>query len=141
MGNEKYSFLKQWFTFTFDSNKTTTLIYSCSNNHYIHTWLEEHGHTSFKNTMSKEDLDLFIHALNESVNMIPGDFDVHFPEEYVKYYSLWDMDGKKHWSNISEYREHAKEQMGVLFENLWDFVLMIEHGTKGVLEYHMHYIH
>ena len=73
--------------------------------------------------------------------MIPGDFDVHFPEEYVKYYSLWYMYGKKHWSNISEYREHAKEQMGVLFENLWDFVLMIEHGTKGVLEYHMHYIH
>jgi hypothetical protein len=141
MGNEKYSFLKQWFTFTFDRDKSTMLIYACSNNHYIHTWLEEHGYVSFKNTMSKDDLDLFIHALNESSNMIPDDFSVYFPDEYVKCYSLWDMDRKTHWSDISSYREHAKEQMSVLFENLWDVQNMIEHGTKGVLEYHMYYSH
>ena len=141
MGNEKYSFLKQWFTFTFDRDNTTTLIYACTNNHYIHTWLEEHGYNSFKNTMSKEDLDLFIQALNESSNMIPDEFDVHFPEEYINCYSLWDMDGKKHWYNISEYREHAKEQMSVLFENLCDIQLMIEDGTEGVLEYNVYYSH
>ena len=95
----------------------------------------------FKNTMSKEDLDVFIQALNESINMIPGEFDVYFPGEYVKYYSLWDMDRKTHWSDISSYREHAKEQMSVLFENLWDVSNMIEYGTKGVLEYHMYYSH
>ena len=42
--------------------------------------MEEHGYTSFKNILSTGDLDLFLHALNESSNMIPDDFDSHFSE-------------------------------------------------------------
>ena len=38
--------------------------------------MEEHGYTSFKNKYG--DLDLFLHALNESSNKF--DFDSHFSE-------------------------------------------------------------
>ena len=40
--------------------------------------MEEHGYTSFKNILSTGDLDLFLHALNESSNKF--DFDSHFSE-------------------------------------------------------------
>jgi hypothetical protein len=141
MGNEKYSFLKQWFTFTFKKDNSTTLIYSCTNNHYIHTWFENHELTNFKNIMSKEILDCFIHAINESSNMIPSDFDKYFPDDYVKYYSLWDMDNQKHWSSLFSYRENCKEQMSKLFDNLWEIHNMIEDGTEGILKYHIYYTH
>jgi hypothetical protein len=141
MGNEKYSFLKQWFTFTYTTNNSTDLIYSCTNNHYIHSWFEEHGYTSFKNVIRKDDLDLFIHALNESSNMKPDSFDTYFPDNYVKYYSLWDMDSKKHWTSVMLYKEHVKEQMSILFDTLWETQYMIEDGTEGVLEYHIYYSH
>ena len=69
MDNSKFKFLKQWFTFTFNDNKTD-LVFSCSNNHYIHDWMEEHGYNKFENTLSTEDLDLFLRALNESMILI-----------------------------------------------------------------------
>ena len=88
MGNSEYSFLKQWFTFTYSSDNTTDLIYSCTNNHYIHNWLKECGYTSFKNEIKVEDLDLLTTALNNSVNMIPDEFETNFPDEYISGYSL-----------------------------------------------------
>ena len=60
MGNEKYSSLKQWFTFKNASNGQTDLVYSCTNNWYIQSWLEKAGYTDFTNTISKDDLDNFI---------------------------------------------------------------------------------
>ena len=136
----KYSFLKQWFTFTFN-NDTTDFIYSCTNNHYIHTWLEEHGYTSFKNELSTKDLDLFLQALNESSNRFPpDDFDIYFPEEYIEDYSLWNMDKTGYWDSIEEYREHAKKQMETLFNRLW--ALSQDSNNEiimGVLKYHIYY--
>ena len=138
----KYSFLKQWFTFTFN-NDTTDFIYSCTNNHYIHTWLEEHGYTSFKNELSTKDLDLFLQALNESSNRFPpDDFDIYFPEEYIEDYSLWNMDIGHYWSGVKEYREHAKKQMEILFNKIYDISQDEINGpTKGVLNYHIYYNH
>ena len=138
MGNSKFSFLKQWFTFTFNNDNKTDLVFSCTNNHYIHDWMEEHGYTSFKNILSTGDLDLFLHALNESSNMIPDDFDSHFSES--KDYSLWNMDIGHYWSGVKEYREHAKEQMETLFNRLW--ALSQDSNNEiimGVLKYHIYY--
>jgi hypothetical protein len=117
------------------------MFYSCTNNHYIHEWLEEHGYNSFENILSKEDLDSFINALNESSNMIPDDFDKYFPERYIKNYTLWDMDNVKHWNNVREYREHTKEQMEKLFEHLSYVQEMLEEGYVGVLKYNIFYSH
>ncbi len=139
MGNEKYSFLKQWFTFTFSNKNTTELIYSCTNNHYIHTWFEEHGYTDFENVISLEVYDKFIHSINESSNMIPDNFDEHFPDNYISHYSLWNMDLGNHWRNKKDYKEHAKEQMEIIFNKLWEYNDYMEDGTKGVLKYHIFY--
>ena len=141
MGNSKHSFLKQWFTFTYDKDNTADMFYSCTNNHYIHGWLEEHEYTSFENVISKEDLDSFIQALNESTNMIPDDFDKYFPEKYIENYTLWDMDNVKNWKNVRDYREHTKEQMEELFEHLFYFQETLERGHEGVLKYNIFYSH
>ena len=134
----KYSFLKQWFTFTFNDDNKTDLIFSCSNNHYIHTWLEKHGYTSFENIISPKDLDLFLQALNESINKF--DFDIYFPEEYIEDYSLWNMDIGHYWSGVEDYREHAKKQMEILFNKIYDISQDEINGpTKGVLNYHIYY--
>lgn len=128
MGN----FIKQWFTFTFKKDNITNLLYSCSNNHYIHNWLEERGYTDFENTMSEEDLDNFLTVLNESANMIPDCFDTHFPEEQkINFNKQIVIDNKK----------HCKEQMSELFESLWDIQDMIEDGTEGILKYNVYYRH
>lgn len=139
MGNEKNSFLKQWFTFTFGKDKRTTLVYSCTNNHYIHTWLEKKGYTEFRNIISQDDLDDFIIALNDSSNMIPNSMNDFFPDSYIENYSMWNMDNGTHWSFIEDYREHAKEQMSKLFDGLWDIQDMLEDGVEGVLEYNIFY--
>ena len=98
MGNSKHSFLKQWFTFQYHSDKSIELLYSCTNNHYIHEWFEARGYTSFVNIMSTEDLDLFITALNESGNMVRDDsFYEYFPES--ENYTLWNMDKSEYWYN------------------------------------------
>jgi hypothetical protein len=141
MGNSEYSFLKQWFTFTYSSDNTTDLIYSCTNNHYIHNWLKECGYTSFKNEIKVEDLDLLTTALNNSVNMIPDEFETNFPDEYISGYSLWNMDSIKYWSSSYEYTLHAKEQMSKLFEGLWEVEENIRQGVVGILEYHIYYSH
>ena len=141
MGNSKHSFLKQWFTFTYLKDNTVDMFYSCTNNHYIQGWLEEQGYTSFENIISKEHLDTFINALNESSNMIPDDFDKYFPDKYIENYSLWDMDNVKHWNNVEEYREHIKEQMSKLLENLLYYQEVIENGYEGVLKYNIYYSH
>ena len=138
MGNSKFSFLKQWFTFTFNNDNKTDLVFSCTNNHYIHDWMEEHGYTSFKNILSTGDLDLFLHALNESSNMISDDFDSHFSES--KDYSLWNIDIGHYWSGVKEYREHAKEQMETLFNLLWALSQDSNNETTmGILKYNIYY--
>jgi hypothetical protein len=136
MGNSKHSFLKQWFTFTYPKDNTVDMFYSCTNNHYIHGWLEDHGCTSFENVISKEHLDNFINALNESSNMIPGDFDKYFPDKYIENYSFWDMDNVKHWVDIKEYQEHTKEQMSKLLEHLFNY-----QEINGTLKYNIYYSH
>ena len=141
MGNSKHSFLKQWFTFTYKNDNTTDLIYSCTNNHYIQGWLEERGYTEFCNELSEEDLEEFIIALNESSNMVPDTFEENFSEEYIDGYSLWDMDNKRSWKDVSDYRTHAKEQMCELFERLYEYEDRLENGVEGILKYHIFYTH
>jgi len=138
MGNEKYSFLKQWFTFTLD-DESTDLVYTCTNNHYIHTWLEKHGYTDFENIISKKDFDLFIQALNESSNFIPDDFDIHFPEKFIENYSLWNMDLSDYWESKIEYRKHIKEQIDKLFDKLFYYQEHLDNGGKGMLKYNIFY--
>lgn len=139
MGNSKHSFLKQWFTFTF-SDGSTDLLYSCSNNHYIHSWLEERGYSSWINVLNLKDYNLFIQALNESTNMIPDIFEEHFPDNLMKNYTLWNMETGHYWSNVSEYREYCKAEMEKLFERLYEFDDDIE-KSNGILEYHIYYGH
>jgi hypothetical protein len=137
MENPKFKFLKQWFTFTFNDDNKTDLVFNCSNNHYIHDWMEEHGYNKFKNTLSTEDLDLFIRALNESSNMIPDDFDLHFSEN--ENYTLWNMEIGHYWSDVEEYREHAKEEMETLFNRLNLSQDSNNETTMGVLKYNIYY--
>ena len=128
-------FIKQWFTFTFKKDNVTNLLYNCSNNHYIHNWLEERGYTDFENIMSKEDLDKFLNVLNESSNMIPDCFDTHFPvEENFNF-------NKKTNFNFNKQINLSKEQMSELFESLWDIQDMIEDGIEGILKYNVYYVH
>ena len=142
MGNEKYSFLKQWFTFKHTcSHNETDIVWYGTNNHYIHSWLEKHGYTDFTNTINEKDLDLLIHALNESSNTTPDSFSEFFPEEYIENYSLWNMDKKKYWPGLYSYQEHAKKQMSVLFDGLWDVQHALEHDYPGILQYHIFYNH
>jgi len=96
------------------------------------------GYNKFKNTLSTEDLDLFIRALNESSNMIPDDFDLYFSEN--ENYTLWNMDIGHYWSDVEEYREHAKEQMETLFNRLWEVSQDSNNKTTmGVLKYNIYY--
>ena len=147
MGNEKYSFLKQWFTFKHSTNNQTELLYSCTNNHYIHSWLEKHGYIDFTNTINETDLDLFIHDLNESYCPYDKYYTIHdrfsefFPDNYIKYYSLWNMDKCDYWPCLYSYQEHAKKQIGDLFDKLWDVQNNLESGYSGVLQYHIFYNH
>jgi len=139
MGNSKYSFLKQWFTFTF-SDGSTDLLYSFSNNHYIHNWLEERGYNSWVNVLNLKDYNLFIQALNESTNMIPDIFEDHFSDNLIENYSLWNMETGHYWGSVDDYKLNAKKQMETLFERLYEFDDYIEKGN-GVLEYHIYYCH
>jgi hypothetical protein len=134
----KYSFLNQWFTFTYSNDKSDNLIYSCTNNHYINEWMEKHGYTEFKNTLSTVDLDLFIHDLNESSNMVEDFFDDYFPE--ISNYTL--MDKSSNWSDIGEYRFYSKEQMKLLFNKIWEVSQDSNNETTvGFLTYHNYYSH
>ncbi len=140
MTYHKNKFLKQWFTFTYSNDNSVNLIYSCTNNHYIQGWFESHGYDSFNNILSKIDLKLFIHELNESGNLAKDDFSYYFPDSYITDYSLWDMDKNKFW-NIKLYREHAKYQTSILVDKLFEIQNSIEHGWTGFLEYHIYYDH
>jgi hypothetical protein len=95
------------------------------------------GYNKFKNTLSTEDLDLFIRALNESSNMIPDDFDLYFSGN--ENYNLWNMDTGCYWSDVEEYREHAKEQMETLFNRLNLSQDSNNETTMGVLKYNIYY--
>ena len=139
MGNSKHSFLKQWFTFTY-SDGSTDLLYSCSNNHYIHSWLEERGYNSWVNVLTLKDYNFFIQALNESTNMIPDIFESHFSDSYIENYSLWNMERCSYWSSVYDYKLNVKKEMETLFERLYEFDDDIENGN-GVLEYHIYYGH
>jgi len=141
MPPSKYSFLKQWFTFTWDNDNTTDLVWSGTNNHYLHSWLENRGYTSFENVISKKDLDNLIQALNESTNEIPPIFKKHFPDEYVKNYSLWDMDNIRTWRSLEDYREHTEQQMEKIFEGLFYYQDSLDDGYEGVLKYNIYYGH
>ena len=140
MGNTKYSFLKQWFTFTY-ADGSIDLVYNCTNNHYIHSWLEQYGYTSFENIISKPHFDLFIQALNESCNMIPPDFSTYFPDSYIEDYSLWNMDIGHYWDSKSEYTDHIKEEISKIFENLFYYQEHLDSGRTGILKYNIFYQH
>ena len=103
--------------------------------------MEERGYTSFENEIKFEDLDSLTTALNDSVNMIPSEFEKNFPDEYIIDYSLWNMDISKYWSSSFEYTNHAKEQMSELFENLWNVETNLNSGVVGVLKYYIYYFH
>ena len=137
MGNSKDNFLKQWFTFTYPNDTITDLVYSFTNNHYIQGWFESHGYNSFTNIISKQDLDSFIYALNESSNL--SDFSDNFPELYISNYGLWDMDNIRHWSNKKSYQLFSQEQMGKILEKLWETQHAIESGVSGILKYNIYY--
>ena len=137
MVNPKYSFLKQWFTFISEDG-VTDLVYSCSNNHYIHSLLEGYGHTSFENFLNLVDYNKLIQALNESTNMIPDQFEKHFPDSFIENYSLWNMKTRHHWDSVNNYKIEVKKEMGELFENLWYFNNLMEKNI-GILKYNIHY--
>ena len=139
MPSSKNSFLKQWFTFTWGMDDTKDLIWSCTNNHYLHTWLENRGYTSFENVIAKKDLDDLVQAINESVNEIPPIFEEHFPDEYVKNYSLWNMETGNSWRSVDEYRDYIKEQMEKMLEQLVYFQDSLDDGYEGVLKYNIFY--
>jgi hypothetical protein len=141
MYKSKYSFLKQWFTFTWNIDNTTDLLWNCTNNHYIHTWLENRGYTSFENVISKEDLDDLIQHINESVNEIPPNFNVHFPDSFIENYTLWNMETGNYWNSIYEYRNYIKEQMEKMFEQLFYFQDTLDNGRQGILKYNIYYMH
>jgi len=64
-----------------------------------------------------------------------SDFKNYFSEDYIKYYTLWNMDNSSHWKSIDDYRDHAKKQMEHLFNKLWDTQDSIGDDIYGVLEY------
>jgi len=105
-----------------------------NNNHYVHGWLEERGYCSFTNTVSIESLNIFLTALNE-----PDSFDEYFSDDYIEYYTLWDMDRGCYWESVEDYREHSKLQMSGMFDKLWDVGADIESGV--ILKYHIYYSH
>jgi hypothetical protein len=141
MGNSKYSFLKQWLTFTWDRDGTTDMVWNCTNNHYLHTWLENRGYTEFENVISKKDLDDLVQAINQSVNEIPPIFEEHFPDSFVDNYSLWNMDIQKHWCSLDDYRDYIKDQMEKMMEPLVYFQDSLDDGFEGVLKYNIYYNH
>jgi len=51
------------------------------------------------------------------------------------------MDKSKYWSCLYSYQEHAKKQIGDLFDGLWDVQTNLESGYTGVLQYHIFYNH
>jgi len=136
MKKTKYNVLKQWFTFTCDGK--TDLLYFFTNNHYIHTWFENNGHTSFENVLTLKDYDLFIQAINDSTNIIPDEFDKHFPDYYVEDYSYWDPSSERYWSDTRDYRYHCQREMENLFDVLWELNDDMEEDT-GVLRYHIYH--
>ena len=135
----KYSFLKQWFTVSYD-DKSVDLIYSMTNNHYVHGWLEERGYYNFENIITKDDLDIFLTALNESSNTVYS-FDDYFSKVYIDNYTLWDIDKSDYWSSVEDYQKHVKLQMCYIFDELWDVNKTIESGISCILKYHVYYGH
>jgi hypothetical protein len=136
MKKNKYNVLKQWFTFTCDEK--TDLLYFFTNNHYIHTWFENNGHTKFENVLTLNDYDLFIQAINDSTNVIPDEFDKYFPDYFIEDYSLWDNSSDNYWSDNRAYRENCKFEMEKIFDILWDINDDME-GHTGVLKYHIYH--
>ena len=50
------------------------------------------------------------------------------------------MDIGHYWSGVEDYREHAKKQMEILFNKIYDISQDEINGpTKGVLNYHIYY--
>ena len=142
MGKSKNSFLKQWFTFKFSEDNSSELMYSFTNNHYIQGWMEAHGYTEFKNEIKLEDMDKFIFEINEIYDNSEVTFNKYFPEKYIEEYSLWNLEKKDYWYSLDEYKEHVKEEMSKLFDNLWENWDNLENGNvEGTFEYNMYYNH
>ena len=112
MTSSTCSYINQWFTFTYKQNQTTNLICSCTDNSYVHKWFKTRGHTALQNVLSKNDLDDFLTALNESSNAVPDNFNTYFSEDPEYYIS----DKKRKLVYI----EQVKEQMRTLFDKLFD---------------------
>jgi hypothetical protein len=58
MTSSTCSYINQWFTFTYNHDKSTELLYSFTNNHYIHTWFEQNGYTEFENILKTENFKI-----------------------------------------------------------------------------------
>lgn len=134
MGPCKYSFLKQWFIITYAD--CSELLFSCKNNHYIQTWMEKHGYKLFKNELDKEGLDKFRFALIESTEIMPDEFEKHFPDEYIRDYTLWNTEKGCYWYSVEDYKKHVKKEMWELLINLQEVI-----ENKGKIEYHIFYNH
>ena len=141
MSYHKNRFLKQWFTFTYNNDKSVNMIYSMTNNHYIQGWFEEHGYDSFNNILSKFDFNLFVYELNETGNLSSDDFNDYFPDSYIQNYSLWNMENDRYWKSKEQYRSHSKYQSSILLNKLFEVQSSIEHGWGGVIEYNIYYNH
>ena len=100
------SYLKQWIVI--ESTHGNKDIY-LSNNHYLHGWFQNRGYTSIRNVVSKKDLNELIIAINDL-----GSFDIHFPESYIKNYTLWNMEKKIYWQDIQTYKLHIKKELDIL---------------------------
>ena len=141
MAHSKYSFLKQWFTVTWDDNKLTDMFYSCTNNHYLQGWMEERGYTAFENVLKQDDLDYLIFCLNEPWKATDDDFNKYFPEKYIKDYTLWNMDKGEYWDDAWVYRRYSRDQMSKMFDELWEVQENLDAGKTGVIKYNIYYHH
>ena len=108
------SYLRQWFSINGKGPaENNTLLYHCSNNHYIHNWLYEKGYNKNKNYINRQDIDELIYVLDDCNN-----FDLHFPNRLINNYTLWNMDNKTYWKDIDEYKLYIKKQNTDLLNKL-----------------------
>ena len=98
--------------------------------------MAKHGYVEFTNPLTLLDLDLLIHDLNESSNMVVDYFDTYFP--VVSNYPL--IEPSDNWSTVGEYRSYSKDQMELLFNKIWEVSQDSNNETTvGELTYHKFY--
>ena len=69
--------LYQYFTIN-TKNNSEEIVINFQNNYYIHSFFKLRGYSDFMNKISKKDIDDFMEAVNESINMTPSRYSKYF---------------------------------------------------------------